>query len=100
VTKFLSVKSIILTSCHKTHIGTIYSFIYSFILDISIVPSSSPLILRSAPDTARIPCRNFTLKRHRQLWVKNLPKDPARFKPTTVRLTGIVSTNEPLRPTN
>ena len=29
--------------------------------------SSSPLLLRGAPDTARILCRNFTPKRHRQL---------------------------------
>ena len=38
--------------------------------------SSSPLLLRGAPDTARILCRNFTPKRHRQLWVKDLPKVP------------------------
>jgi len=38
--------------------------------------SSSPLLLRSAPDTARILCRNFTPKSHRQLWVKDLPKVP------------------------
>src|SRR6218665_411492 len=29
--------------------------------------SSSPLLLRVAPDTARILCQNFTSKRHRQL---------------------------------
>ena len=28
---------------------------------------SSPLLLRGAPYTARILCRNFTLKRHRKL---------------------------------
>src|SRR6218665_26733 len=38
---------------------------------------SSPLLLRSAPNTARILCRRFTLKRHRQLRVKDLPKVPA-----------------------
>ena len=38
--------------------------------------SSSPLLLRSAPDMARILCRNFTPKHHRQLWVKDLPKVP------------------------
>ena len=38
--------------------------------------SSSPLLLRSAPYTARILCRNSTSKRHRQLWVKDLPKVP------------------------
>ena len=38
--------------------------------------SSSPLLLRGALDAARILCRSFTPKRHRQLWVKNLPKVP------------------------
>jgi len=37
---------------------------------------SAPLLLRGAPDTARILRQNFTPKRHRQLWVKNLPKVP------------------------
>ena len=37
---------------------------------------SSPLILRSAPNTAQILCWSFTTKRHRQLWVKDLPKVP------------------------
>src|SRR6218665_2161169 len=36
--------------------------------------SSSSLLLRGAPDTARIPCQDFTPKRHRQLRVKDLPK--------------------------
>src|SRR6218665_2325020 len=35
---------------------------------------SSPLLLRSAPATARILCRNLTPKCHRQLRVKDLPK--------------------------
>jgi len=47
-----------------------HSFIHSF------YSASSPLQLRGAPDTARILCRNFTPKHHRQLWVKNLPKVP------------------------
>ena len=52
-------------------------FIHSFILSgYFYSASSSPLPLRSAPDTARILCRNFTPKRHRQLWVKDLPKVP------------------------
>jgi len=38
--------------------------------------SSSPLLLRGAPDTARILCRSFTPKRHRQLRVKDLPNVP------------------------
>ena len=37
---------------------------------------SSPLLLRGAPDTARILCRSFASKRHRQLWVKDFPKVP------------------------
>src|SRR6218665_222807 len=32
--------------------------------------SSSPQLLRGAPDSARIPCRSFTPKRHRQLQLK------------------------------
>src|SRR6218665_658736 len=36
--------------------------------------SSSPILLRGAPDTARILCRSSTPKRHRQLQVKDLPK--------------------------
>ena len=42
--------------------------------------SSSPLQLRGAPDTVRILCRSFTPKRHRQLWVKDLPKVPTRLE--------------------
>ena len=38
--------------------------------------SSNWLLLRGASDTARILCRSFTQKRHRQLWVKDLPKVP------------------------
>src|SRR6218665_4219413 len=37
---------------------------------------SSPLPLRSAPDTARVLCRSFTPRRHRHLRVKDLPKVP------------------------
>src|SRR6218665_3693162 len=38
--------------------------------------SSSPLLLRSAPDTAQILCQSFTPKRYRQLRVEDLPKVP------------------------
>ena len=38
--------------------------------------SSNPLLLRDAPDAARMLYRSFTPKRHRQLQVKNLPKVP------------------------
>ena len=50
------------------------SYIHSFYFYSA---SSSPLLLRGAPNTAWILCRNFTSKRHhRQLWVKDLPKVP------------------------
>ena len=49
------------------------SFIHS---DHFYSASSSTLQLRNAPDTAQILCRSFTPKRHRQLWVKDLPKVP------------------------
>src|SRR6218665_2730232 len=51
----------------------IHSFIHS---DHFYSASSSPLLLRGAPDTERILCRNLTSKRHRQLRVKDLPKVP------------------------
>ena len=38
--------------------------------------SSSPPLLGGASDTARIMCRSFTPKRHRQLRVKDLVKVP------------------------
>ena len=47
----------------------IHSFIHS---DHFYNASSSPLLLRSTPDTARILCRSFMPKHHRQLWVKDL----------------------------
>ena len=39
--------------------------------------SSSPLLLRGAPNTRRILYRSFTPKRHRKLRVKDLPKVPS-----------------------
>ena len=42
----------------------LHSFIHSGYFYIA---SSSPVLLRGAPDTARILCRNLTTKRHRQL---------------------------------
>src|SRR6218665_1130815 len=52
-------------------------FIHSFIHSgYFYSTSSSPLLLRSAPDKARILCQSFTPKRHRQLQVKDLPKIP------------------------
>src|SRR6218665_1893138 len=40
---------------------------------------SSSLLLRGAPDTARILCRSFTTKRHRQLRAKDLPTVPTWY---------------------
>ena len=48
-----------------------HSFIHS---DHFYSASSSPLLLRRAHNTAWILCRSFTPTRHRQLWVKDLPK--------------------------
>src|SRR6218665_1779466 len=50
--------------------------IHSFIQAIFYSASSSPLLLRGAPDTARLLCRSSTPKRHWQLLVKDLPKVP------------------------
>ena len=49
------------------NLNSLYSFIHSGHFDSA---SSSPLLLRSAPDTARILCRSFTSKRsrNRELW--------------------------------
>src|SRR6218665_1288072 len=63
----LSTQNASSTVCH--------SFIHS---DHFYNVSSSQLLLRSAPDTARILCQSFTPKRHRQLRVKNFPKVPIR----------------------
>ena len=55
----------------------IHSFVHSFIHSFNFYnASSSPLPLKGAPDTARTLCWNFMPKRHRQLWVKDLPKSP------------------------
>src|SRR6218665_396495 len=52
-----------------------HSFIHSFNHSGYFYSAySSPLLLRGAPDTARILCRYSTPKRHRQLRVKDLPK--------------------------
>src|SRR6218665_3572189 len=53
----------------KFHHSFIHSgYIYS--------TSSTPLLLRGTPHTARILCRSFMPKHHRQLRVKDLPKVP------------------------
>src|SRR6218665_3181718 len=60
--------------------------------------SSSPLLLRGVPDTARILCRSFTPKHHR---LAQSPYVVARagFEPTTLQMKGDESTNEPPCPT-
>src|SRR6218665_2698737 len=89
-------------ACHTTHVFSYHSFIYS---DHFYSASSSPLLLRSGPDTTRILGRSLTPKRHRQLRVKDLLKIPvyvaakAGFEPTTLRLKGFDTTNAPPRPT-
>ena len=60
---------------------------------------SSPLLLRDAPDTARILCRSFTPKRHRQLRVKDLPKVFTWRLERDSNPRSFESTNEPPRPT-
>ena len=83
-------------------LSLIQSFIHSCIHSgYFYSASSSPLLLSSAPDTARILCRSFTPKRHRQLRVKDLPKVPTwRLEwDSNLRLKVIDSTNAPPRPT-
>jgi len=57
--------------------------------------SPSPLLLRSAQDTAQILCRSFTLKRHRQLQVKDLPKVPT-WRQERLRLYQCATTSHTL----
>src|SRR6218665_2666696 len=53
----------------------IHSLLFSFIHSgYFYSASASPVLLRGTPDTARILCRSFTSKRHRQLRVRDLPK--------------------------
>ena len=81
------------------------SFIHSFFHSgYFYSTSSSPLLLRGAPETARMLCRSFTPKCHRQLRVKDLPKVPyvaarVEFEPSTLWMKGDESTNEPPHPT-
>jgi len=77
-------------------------------LSIFYISSSSPLglLLRGAPDKARMLFRSLTPKRHRQLRVKDLPKVPtwrlsrAGFETTTIQTKGDESTIEPPRSTH
>jgi len=66
---------LLLHSFDHSFIPFVHSSIRSFIHSgYFYSASSSPLLLSGAPDTARILCRSFTPKRHRQLRVKDLPK--------------------------
>src|SRR6218665_134419 len=58
---------------HGYYAGINASFIHS---DHFYSASSSPLLFRSAPKTARILWRSFTPESHRQMRVKDLPKVP------------------------
>ena len=60
-----------ISSSYDLEIST--TFIHSFHFYSA---SSSPLLLRGALDKARILCRSFTPKCHRQLRVEDLPKVP------------------------
>src|SRR6218665_479605 len=78
----------------------IHSFIHSGYFNSA---SSSPLLLRGAPGTARILCRSFALKsRAHATASKGLAQGPyvaARFEPTTLQSTAIDSTSEHPLPT-
>jgi len=73
-----------------------YSFIHS---DNFNSASSCPLTFRGAPDTARILCRSFMPKRHKQLWVNDLPNVPTWRLERDLNPQPFESTNEPSRPT-
>src|SRR6218665_632483 len=62
--------------------------------------TSSPLLLRGAPDYSKDTVSEFHAEAHRQLQVKDLPKVPrAGVKTTTLRLKAIDSTKAPPCPT-
>src|SRR6218665_253830 len=81
--------------CHRFS-GIFHSFIHSGYFYSAL---SSPLLLRSAPDTARILCRGFTLKRHRQQRVKDLLKVPTWWldRDLNPRLSGREASTLPKR---
>ena len=68
-----SLNQVNINQWHARDQAIIRPFIHSFHFYSA---SSSPLLLRSAPDTARMLCLSFTPKRHKQLRVKDLPKVP------------------------
>src|SRR6218665_3301534 len=83
------------------HLCIIHLFLYSGYF-CSLFKSTTRPILRGTPETARLPCRSFTPKRHRQLRVQDFPPNVAAragFEPATLQTKGTESTNEPPRPT-
>src|SRR6218665_2108986 len=65
------------TRLQRHPVGVVKVFIHSFIHSgYFYSTSSSPLLLRGAPDTAQILCRSSMPKCHRKLRVKDLPKVP------------------------
>src|SRR6218665_224537 len=63
------------------------------------IESLRPLLIKSAPDTARILCRSYTPKRHRRLRVKDLPKAPTWRLERDSSPGGFDFSNAPPRPT-
>jgi len=78
------VKGLIESLFHS--LKSINSFIHSFYFYST---SSSPLLLKGTPDTARIPCRSFTPKHHRQLAQGPCVAARAGFKPATLWTKGV-----------
>src|SRR6218665_281849 len=72
----LRLKSLTLPKRHYASPTGVHSFIHLFIPAISMVPLQVHYYSEALSTTARILCRSFTPKRHRQLRVKDLPKVP------------------------
>src|SRR6218665_3608271 len=74
-------------------------------LSFNFIQATSIALLQVHYYTARILCRRFTPKRHKQLYAsEELAQGPcvaarAGVEPTTLRTITVGSTNEPLRPT-
>src|SRR6218665_3426866 len=81
---------------------TFHSFIHS---EYFYSASSSPLLLRDAPNTAWILCWSFTAKRHQVTASEELARGPymatrAGFEFVTLQTKGTESINEPPCPIN
>src|SRR6218665_3433679 len=84
-----------INSAHRDSPLNVYSIIHS---GYFYSASSSPLLLRGAPDAARILCRGFTPKHHRHLRVKNSSKVPTwqLERDSNTRPFGRKATNLPM----